>query len=74
LISKDFLNYLQQNKLNFGVNMKRKPDAMIALIALFFIGLVVSGFSSMTIGSSRPVIEGASLYFDGSETDRTASR
>ncbi len=54
--------------------MKRKPDAMIALIALFFIGLVVSGFSSMTVGSSRPVIEGASLYFEGSETDRTASR
>jgi hypothetical protein len=31
--------------------MKRKPDAMIALIALFFVGLVVSGFSTMSVGS-----------------------
>jgi hypothetical protein len=52
--------------------MKRKPDAMIALIALFFIGLVVSGFSSMTVGSSRPVIEGVTLYYEDGE--RTASR
>tara|TARA_R110001592_G_scaffold204098_1_gene454113 strand:- start:21681 stop:21872 length:192 start_codon:yes stop_codon:yes gene_type:complete len=43
--------------------MKRKPDAMIALIALFFIGLVVSGFSSLTVGSSRLNIEGASLHY-----------
>ncbi|MFT7371990.1 MAG: hypothetical protein ACI9T9_000669 [Oleiphilaceae bacterium] len=27
--------------------MKRKPDAMIALVAIFFIGLIISGFSSM---------------------------
>jgi len=26
--------------------MKRKPDVMVAVIALFFIGLIVSGFSS----------------------------
>ena len=26
--------------------MKRKPDVMVAVIALFFVGLVVSGFSS----------------------------
>tara|TARA_R110001592_G_scaffold127070_2_gene338615 strand:+ start:13945 stop:14103 length:159 start_codon:yes stop_codon:yes gene_type:complete len=52
--------------------MKRKPDAMIALIALFFIGLVVSGFSSMTIGSSRPAIEGVPMYHQDEE--RTVSR
>lgn len=52
--------------------MKRKPDAMIALIALFFIGLVASGFSSMTVGSNRPMVEGAALYFEPAE--RTASR
>lgn len=28
--------------------MKRKPDAMIALVAIFFIGLIISGFASMT--------------------------
>jgi hypothetical protein len=55
-----------------GVDMKRKPDAMIALIALFFIGLIVSGFSSMTVSSSRPSIEGVSLYYQ--DEDRTASR
>ncbi len=52
--------------------MKRKPDAMIALIALFFIGLVVSGFSSMTVGSNRPSIEAAALHYEDKE--RTASR
>ena len=56
----------------FGVNMKRKPDAMIALIALFFIGLIVSGFSSMTVSSSRPAIEGVSSY--NQIEDRAASR
>ena len=52
--------------------MKRKPDAMIALIALFFIGLVVSGFSAMTIGSNRTVVEGVSIYHEDKE--RTAGR
>ena len=52
--------------------MKRKPDAMIALIALFFIGLIVSGFSSMTVSSSRPLIEGVSSY--NQIEDRAASR
>ena len=33
--------------------MKRKPDAMIALIALFFLGLVVSGFSSLSVGADE---------------------
>lgn len=42
--------------------MKRKPDAMIALIALFFVGLIVSGFSSLTVGSNRTALNGASLY------------
>ncbi|MFT6028846.1 MAG: hypothetical protein ACI8O8_000575 [Oleiphilaceae bacterium] len=52
--------------------MKQKPDAMIALIALFFIGLVVSGFSAMTVGSSRAVIEDVSIYHQDQE--RTAGR
>lgn len=55
-----------------GVNMKRKPDAMLALIALFFIGLVVSGFSSLTVGSNRPAIEGVSSYYQDEE--RSVSR
>ena len=33
--------------------MKRKPDAMIALVAIFFIGLVISGFSSMAPSSNK---------------------
>jgi len=33
--------------------MKRKPDAMIALITLFFLGLVISGFSSLSIGADE---------------------
>jgi hypothetical protein len=43
--------------------MKRKPDAMLALIVLFFIGLIASGFSSLTVGSSRPVIEHTVLSY-----------
>lgn len=30
--------------------MKRKPDAMIAVIILFCLGLVVSGVSAMNVG------------------------
>tara|TARA_R110002072_G_scaffold4650_5_gene32223 strand:- start:4993 stop:5169 length:177 start_codon:yes stop_codon:yes gene_type:complete len=37
--------------------MKQKPDAMIALITLFFVGLVVSGFSSLTVGSNRTALD-----------------
>ena len=33
--------------------MKRKPDAMIALVAIFCLGLVISGFSSMDINSDK---------------------
>lgn len=33
--------------------MNRKPDAMIALIAIFFLGLVISGFTSMGINSDK---------------------
>lgn len=54
-----------------GVNMKRKPDAMMALIALFFIGLVVSGFSSMTVGSNRPAVATQMLSYQVEETDKT---
>lgn len=43
--------------------MKRKPDAMLALIVLFFIGLIASGFSSLTVGSSRPVMEQTVLNY-----------
>jgi len=43
--------------------MKRKPDAMLALIVLFFIGLVASGFSSLTVGSNRSVMEQTVLNY-----------
>ncbi|MFT6121638.1 MAG: hypothetical protein ACJAWS_000185 [Oleiphilaceae bacterium] len=33
--------------------MKRKPDAMIALVAIFFIGLIISGFSSMAPSAKK---------------------
>lgn len=33
--------------------MKRKPDTMVALVLIFFLGLVVSGFSTMTSGSDE---------------------
>jgi hypothetical protein len=36
--------------------MKRKPDAMIALIVIFFIGLVISGFTSMGISSDKSTV------------------
>jgi len=31
--------------------MKRKPDAMVTMILLFCLGLVVTGFSSLSVGS-----------------------
>lgn len=52
--------------------MKRKPDAMLALIALFFVGLIVSGFSSLTVGSSRAHLEDIAAYQKTEE--RTVSR
>lgn len=51
--------------------MKRKPDAMFALIALFFVGLIVSGFSSLTVGSSRASIEHAAIYERSENRDET---
>ena len=33
--------------------MKRKPDVMVAVVALFFVGLIVSGFSSAFTGSKN---------------------
>jgi len=37
--------------------MKRKPDAMIALIAIFFLGLVISGFSSMAPHANKDSVK-----------------
>jgi len=37
--------------------MKRKPDAMMTVIALFVLGLIVSGFSSMSVGSDDSVAQ-----------------
>jgi len=37
----------------FEGSMKRKPDAMVAMVLLFFLGLAISGFSSMTVGSDQ---------------------
>ncbi len=31
--------------------MKKKPDAMLTMIVVFIVGLVVSAFSTMSIGS-----------------------
>ena len=36
--------------------MKRKPDAMIALIVIFFLGLVISGFTSMGVNSDKGTV------------------
>jgi len=41
----------------FERNMKRKPDAMMTVIALFVLGLIVSGFSSMSVGSDDSVVQ-----------------
>ena len=46
--------------------MKRKPDAMVAMVLLFCLGLVISGLSSLTVGSnnnhSQPVEYSVSRY------------
>ena len=34
--------------------MKRKPDTMVAMVLIFCLGLVISGFSSMSIGYDKP--------------------
>jgi len=36
--------------------MKRKPDAMIALVAIFFIGLIISGFTSMGLNADKGTV------------------
>jgi hypothetical protein len=41
---------------------------MLALIVLFFIGLIASGFSSLTVGSSRPAVEQTVLIYPVDET------
>ncbi len=33
--------------------MKRKPDTMLAVIGLFVIGLLVSGFSSLSVSADE---------------------
>lgn len=49
--------------------MKRKPDAMVTMILLFCLGLVVTGFSSLSVGSDDE------RYSQRSETNyKTASR
>ena len=34
--------------------MKRKPDTMVTMVLIFCLGLVISGFSSMSIGHDNP--------------------
>ena len=48
--------------------MKRKPDTMLAVIGLFLIGLVVSGFSSLSIGADEQLAQSAQteVVFDRS--------
>lgn len=33
--------------------MKKKPDTMAAVVILFLVGLAVTGFSSMSVGSDE---------------------
>jgi hypothetical protein len=67
----DFTNiHENNNEFIYEVAMKRKPDAMLALIVLFFIGLIASGFSSLTVGSGRPVMDHAVLVYPVEETSR----
>lgn len=47
--------------------MKRKPDAMIALVAIFCLGLVISGFTSMGLSSNiEPHAKKAPMEFSAS--------
>lgn len=45
--------------------MRRKPDAMIAMVVLFCLGLAISGFSSISAGSDerRPPVEQKSVRY-----------
>jgi len=46
--------------------MKRKPDTMIAVLGLFLVGLVISGFSSLSIGADEKDVQKAELVYDRS--------
>ena len=39
--------------------MKRKPDTMIAVLGLFLAGLIISGFSSLSVGADEEVNKNA---------------
>ena len=51
--------------------MKRKPDTMLAVIGLFVLGLIISGFSSFSVGADEDLAQ-----YKQSETvyDRSVSR
>ncbi|WP_156490412.1 MULTISPECIES: hypothetical protein [unclassified Oleiphilus] len=51
--------------------MKKKPDTMLAVIGIFMIGLVISGFSSISIGADEEPVQNASTEH---VFDRSASR
>lgn len=51
--------------------MKRKPDTMMAVIGLFVLGLIISGFSSFSVGADEDQVQ-----YKQSDTvfDRSVSR
>lgn len=46
--------------------MKRKPDTMTAVVGLFLVGLIISGFSSLSIGADEQGTQKAELVYDRS--------
>jgi len=54
--------------------MKRKPDVMIAVVALFFVGLVVSGFSSALTSTNKTGVDEEFSQSRQVSIERTASR
>jgi len=39
------------------MNMKKKPDTMVTMVLLFLLGLAVTGFSSLSVGSDEERFE-----------------
>jgi hypothetical protein len=52
-------------------DMKRKPDTMMTVIGLFVIGLIVSGFSSLSVGADENAQKNAQAEV---RFDRSVSR
>lgn len=44
------LLFLINNGLQLAPQMNKKPDTMLTMIVIFCLGLIISGFSSMSVG------------------------